>query len=93
MPAAPVGDGRMLLDYAQFRDRPFFIRNEGMTMPGPPYRLGGTPARDSAIVCSIALQFGADLEIIRKALCRDSRGHASGPLPAALDRVANGGAL
>jgi hypothetical protein len=52
-----------------------------------------TNARDSAIVFSIALQFGADPEIIRKALCRDSRGRASGPLAAALDRIADGGAL
>ena len=44
-------------------------------------------ARDSAIVCSLALQFGADVETIRRALCRDSRGRASGPLGAALDRI------
>ncbi len=44
VPAAPVGDGRMLLDYAQFRERPFFVTEDGVTMPGPPYRLGGTPA-------------------------------------------------
>lgn len=37
-------------------------------------------ARDAAIACSIALQFGADIETIRRALCRDSRGNASGPL-------------
>jgi hypothetical protein len=47
-----------------------------------------TNARDSAIVCSIALQCGADIETIRRALCRDSRGSASGPLGAALDRLA-----
>jgi hypothetical protein len=47
-----------------------------------------TAARDSAIVCSIALQFGADIETIRKALCRDARGNASGPLGAALDKLA-----
>jgi hypothetical protein len=53
-----------------------------------------TAARDSAIVASIALQHGADLETIRRALCRDSHGRASGPLGAALDLVAelNGGA-
>src|SRR3984893_13018526 len=34
----------------------------------------------TAIVASIALQFGANVETIRRALCRDSRGHASGPL-------------
>jgi hypothetical protein len=46
-------------------------------------------ARDSAIVCSIALQYGADVETIRKALCRDSHGRASGPLGVALDLLAN----
>jgi hypothetical protein len=45
-------------------------------------------ARDSAIVCSLALQCGASVETIRRALCRDSRGGASGPLGAALDLVA-----
>jgi hypothetical protein len=47
-----------------------------------------TNARDSAIVFSIAVQHGADVETIRKALCRDSHGRASGPLGAALDRLA-----
>ena len=46
-----------------------------------------TNARDSAIVCSIAIQFGADIETIRKALCRDGHGHASGPLGVALDLI------
>src|SRR5262245_15458204 len=44
-------------------------------------------ARDSAIVCSLALQYGADAETVRRALCRDARGQASGPLGAALDRL------
>jgi hypothetical protein len=44
-----------------------------------------TAARDAAIVCSLALQHGANIETIRKALCRDSQGRASGPLGAALD--------
>ena len=47
-----------------------------------------TAARDAAITCSIALQFGADLETVRKALCRDSQGKASGPLGVALDVLA-----
>jgi hypothetical protein len=47
-----------------------------------------TAARDSAVVCSIALQFGADVETIRKSLCRDARGQAGGPLGVALDRLA-----
>ncbi|HSO96852.1 MAG TPA: CoA transferase [Acidimicrobiia bacterium] len=45
VPAAPVGDGRMMLDYAQFRERPFFVTDEDLTLPGPPYRLSATPAR------------------------------------------------
>src|ERR1700722_19446672 len=47
-----------------------------------------TAARDSAIVFSIAIQFGADAETIRKALCRDTRGNAYGPLGVALDQLA-----
>jgi hypothetical protein len=47
-------------------------------------------ARDAAITCSIALQFGADVETIRKALSRDSQGRATGPLGAALDRIGDG---
>jgi len=46
-----------------------------------------TAARDSAIVCSIALQSGADVETIRRALCRDARGNANGPLGVALDII------
>jgi hypothetical protein len=37
-----------------------------------------TNARDSAIVCSMALQCGADAETIRRALCCDSEGRPSG---------------
>jgi hypothetical protein len=48
-----------------------------------------TNARDAAIACSFALQFGVDLETIRKALCRDARGVALGPLGAALDIIAS----
>jgi hypothetical protein len=51
-----------------------------------------TNARDSAIVASLALQHGADIETIRKALCRDSHGRASGPLGVALDLLADDGA-
>jgi ribonucleoside-diphosphate reductase alpha chain len=47
-----------------------------------------TNARDAAITFSIAIQHGADPETIRRALCRDSHGRASGPLGAALDRIA-----
>ncbi len=47
-----------------------------------------TNARDAGIVASIAFQCGADVETIRRALCRDGLGRASGPLGAALDLVA-----
>jgi ribonucleoside-diphosphate reductase alpha chain len=45
-------------------------------------------ARDSAVVCSIALQHGTPVETIRKALLRDARGVASSPLGMALDLLA-----
>ncbi len=37
-----------------------------------------TAARDAAIAASIALQYGADIETIRKALCRDGKGNPNG---------------
>jgi hypothetical protein len=43
-----------------------------------------TNARDAAIVFSIAVQHGADPEVIRRA-CRDENGKGSGPLAVALD--------
>jgi hypothetical protein len=45
-------------------------------------------AKDSAIVCSLALQYGAPVETIRHALLRDGRGGAASPLCAALDCIA-----
>jgi hypothetical protein len=47
-----------------------------------------TAARDGAVVASIALQFGVPVEVIRRALMRDSQGRPSGPLGAALDFIA-----
>jgi len=49
-----------------------------------------TNARDSAIVFSFAVQHGADPRAIRRALCQDSHGRASGPLGAALDFLLGG---
>jgi hypothetical protein len=43
--------------------------------------------RDSAVVCSIALQHNVPVETIRKALLRDARGNPSSPLSAALDII------
>ena len=48
----------------------------------------GTLVRDAAILLSFALQHGADIEAIRRALCRDSSGRALGPIGEALDIVA-----
>ena len=45
-------------------------------------------AKDSAVVASIAFQHGVPASVIRKALMRDSQGHASSPLGAALDIIA-----
>ena len=50
-----------------------------------------TAARDSAVVASLALQYGVPLDVIRKALLRDSQGKASSPLGAVLDAIAGRG--
>ena len=44
-----------------------------------------TNARDAAILLSFALQCGADITEMRKALCRDRMGRALGPVARALD--------
>src|SRR5262249_25095777 len=44
-----------------------------------------TSARDCAIAVSIGLQYGADLETIRRTFCRDSHGRPASPVCAALD--------
>lgn len=51
----------------------------------------GTLVRDAAIIFSFAIQHGADPEAIRRALCRDSQGNASGPLTKALDIILGAG--
>jgi hypothetical protein len=45
----------------------------------------GSNARDAAIILSLAVQHGADVEAIRRALCRDSQGRPLRPIAAALD--------
>jgi hypothetical protein len=47
-----------------------------------------TNARDAAILLSFALQYGADIDVIRRALCRDAQGHPLGPVAQALDLIA-----
>jgi len=44
-------------------------------------------ARDSAIVASLALQYGVPLDVIRRALLCDARGKAEMPLGQALDQL------
>jgi len=45
----------------------------------------GIMASDCAIAASLALQFGCPAEVLARALSRDSRGNATGPLGIALD--------
>lgn len=52
-----------------------------------------TAAKDSAIVASLALQHGVAIDVIRRALLRDSRGVANSPLGCALDMIASVSAL
>ena len=48
-------------------------------------------ARDAAILISIALQYGAPIDALRKALSRDAHGSAQGIAGAALDVIVEGG--
>lgn len=50
--------------------------------------MAGINAQDAAVVCSLALQHGVPLDVIRRALMRDGSGRASGPLATALDLLA-----
>jgi hypothetical protein len=54
-------------------------------------RAGGTVevmARDTAVAASLCLQFGCDVETLRRALMRDTHGQASGPVGQLLDLLA-----
>ena len=48
-------------------------------------------ASDSAVLWSIALQYGVPVDVIRHALMRDPRDKPSGPLGIALDQFAQEG--
>jgi hypothetical protein len=48
----------------------------------------GIMASDGAIAASLALQYGCPVDVLRKALSRDARGNATGPLGIALDVLA-----
>jgi hypothetical protein len=45
-------------------------------------------ARDTAVAASLCLQFGCNVETLRRALMRDSKGRASGPVGQLLDLLA-----
>jgi ribonucleoside-diphosphate reductase alpha chain len=45
-------------------------------------------AKDAAILASLALQYGAPLDVLRRALLRDSHGRPSTPIGCALDIIA-----
>ncbi len=45
-------------------------------------------ARDCAVAISIGLQYGVPLEVIRRALMRDSHGRPNGPCGVVLDQLA-----
>jgi hypothetical protein len=44
-------------------------------------------ARDAAVAASLAFQFGCPLQVLQRALLRDSAGRPSTPLGAALDAI------
>jgi hypothetical protein len=50
--------------------------------------MAGINAQDAAVVCSIALQYGVPLDVIKRALMRNADGSGSGPLAVALDHIA-----
>ncbi|MEZ0060885.1 hypothetical protein ABIF26_006428 [Bradyrhizobium elkanii] len=52
-----------------------------------------TLARDSAVLLSLALQYGVPIEDMRHAITRNPDGSASGPIGALLDMLAEGDGL
>jgi hypothetical protein len=47
----------------------------------------GIWASDQAVLASLCLQHGCSLETLAKALMRDSAGHATSPIGAAIDLI------
>lgn len=48
-----------------------------------------TLASDSAVILSIALQYGVPIEALRRAITRDPDGQPSGPMGRIIDLIAN----
>jgi hypothetical protein len=70
--------------FADGRPAEIFLQNH------KPGSQSDSNARDSAVAASLALQHGCPLEVLRRAVLRDSAGRPSTPLGAALDRIAMG---
>tara|TARA_R110002020_G_scaffold36894_37_gene111041 strand:- start:2865 stop:3179 length:315 start_codon:yes stop_codon:yes gene_type:complete len=47
--------------------------------------------RDAAVLLSIALQYGASVDVLRSALMRDEGGRAEGPIGVLLDTLCSAG--
>src|SRR5437588_8753871 len=70
---------------SRFRDGRFaevFVQNH------KPGSQSDSNARDAAVAASLALQYGCPLDVLRRALLRDSQGRPSMPLGAAIDAIA-----
>src|SRR5262245_43466754 len=81
-----VGSLRYSCHFSRFADGRIgevFIQN---TKPGSQ---SDSYARDAAIAASLALQHGCPLDVLRRALLRDTQGNASTPLGAALDIISS----
>jgi ribonucleoside-diphosphate reductase alpha chain len=68
--------------FADGRPAEIFLQNH------KPGSQSDSNARDSAVAASLALQFGCPLEVLQRAVLRDSQGRPSTPLGAALDLIA-----
>jgi ribonucleoside-diphosphate reductase alpha chain len=73
-------------NYADGRLAEIFITNHRANSAA------GIMASDAAIAASLALQFGCPVDVLRRALSRDSQGRATSPLGVALDLIAKGDA-
>jgi crotonobetainyl-CoA:carnitine CoA-transferase CaiB-like acyl-CoA transferase len=59
VPAAPVGDGASMPGFEQYRERGFFRRStDGLTVPGPPFSLSGSPSQPQRPAPSHELRAG-----------------------------------
>jgi hypothetical protein len=86
--AAPVGDllfrkSGHQVHVHDLEIRRMFLRNHKAGS------MAGINAQDTAVICSLALQHGVSLDLIRRALMRDARGRGSGSLACALDQIAD----